>query len=220
MEEKYAKVLADASSQQFAKRLGEAAVIEIKFEPFYKFFLSLDVPENTESSLVLGCHKKIYDFPKQYMQICRIKDPPILADLETYPRGVIVAKNLEDTLKQIRSSGKRSFSEMLKRKVIEKKRADGHRSFDSAVAYAELLRDNEIADILLEYAKKGEPYFGFIRTDYLQLSPKEKDKPGWVDEVSIKGTYVFPVITIPGISQEHLRFFEDRERILLPGINH
>jgi len=213
MDNKTAEYLAEITRQQFAHRIGESVVNPIKAEPFYNFFASLKIPSEADSSLVLGPHKRVYDFPKQYMQICKIRELPLRATLEIYPRGVIVTGNLEKAIRLVRSSKKPPLAERLRQGLLEKRRASGHDSFDSADAYMQLLRDENFANMLLEYAQAAGPYLGYIRIDFSHLVPKKG--PGWLDDADIAWTKVLPIITIPGISAEHLRMMEERERQLL-----
>ena len=218
----HAERLATATVSQFAYRLSlektETQMLDqMKFRDFY---LSMYDTKNPISALVLAKHKKPYDFPKDFMQHYEIREPAPIADLEIYPRGIIVSSAIEEDISRSRKEG--SFSERLKAKLVKINQTyapkvtfgkHGKHAFPSEMAYMSLLKDKDIAKLLIE-ASEQEPYFGFVRADYHSLVPRSS-APGWLAPKQVDWIQSFPVIIIPALSTEQLEIMVEKERKLL-----
>ncbi len=226
MDKETAEKLAEATVNQFYYRLAiekiehQSPVLDKK--KFYDFFISLPIPANPSGGLILSTHKKPCDFPKEYMQSYEIRRPTPVADLEIYPRGVIISSKIEEDISR---SIARPFSDKVRAEIVRFNRRIGPRvapyfgkqgkhMFPSELAYMKMLRDEEISKLLLAEAKKQEPFFGFMRVDYNKLKPRNKE-PGWLLPKETAWIKAFPVIIIPGITTEQLEIMVDKERKML-----
>ena len=218
----HADRLATATVSQFAYRLTMEKedlqmLDQMKFRDFY---LSLPHSEESTNALILAKHKKYLDFPKEYMQHYEIRNPSPVADLEIYPRGIILSSKIKEDIS--RSKKESSFSERLRAKLVKINQIygpkvtfgkHGKHAFPSEIAYMKLLKDKEIAKLLIK-ASEQEPYFGFVRADYHSLIPRNKD-PGWLAPKQVDWIQSFPVIIVPGIEREQLEVMVEKERQLL-----
>jgi hypothetical protein len=219
MEMRVAERLANATMEQFAYRLETAPdCLKLDKNSFYEFFRSLDLPEKACGGLILSDHKRYADYPKEFQQSYEIRDPAPVARLDITPRGVIDSHNLEGDIQRGRE---KPFMDRFRAELERANRRfspkftggkHGKHAFLSDIQYIKMLREDKIADVLREYAKKEDRYFGFIRVDYNNLAPLER---GWYKKREINWIKAFPVVIIPGIKEEHLKLIERRERRIL-----
>ena len=153
------------------------------------------------------------------MQHYEVRRPSPMVDLDIYPRGIIVSSNLErdisrslhrDISYRIKAEAIR-FNKRYGPKIAPLFKKQGKHIFPSEISYLKMLRDKEVADILVASAERQEPYFGFIRVDYNSLRPRN-NKPGWLLPKEVEWLKPLPVIIIPGITEEQLRILEKKEK--------
>jgi len=221
-----AKRLARATLEQLAYRLIDKEMWDITPEEinniglreagFYDFFISLQKSKRLDGSLLLEKHKKIGDLPEKYIQFIELRNSNPEVKIVVIPRGVITCSKLEE---DILRNKKKTVEDTLKGGIgkINKKYAPavthgkhGNQSYQSRVAYHEMLRDSEIVDVLRAYSDKEE-YFGFLRVDYRRLLPRD-NKPGWWTPRPTLLIESLPVIIIPGLNHEHFHMLEMKEK--------
>lgn len=221
MDQATAKRLGNATIEQFAYRLDLDRTILpfLDFDRFYNFFLSLKIPSNPAQGLILSEHEEFCDLPKKFMQHYEIRNPAPIADLEIYPRGVIDSSKIRADIER---SQHKPVSEKIIAELIRANRKYGPRitfgkhgthAFLSKIAYIKMLRNPDIADLLLDAAKK-ESYFGFVRADYHSLKPRNT-LPGWLPPKTTEWVKSLPIIIVPGINKDQLEIMVDKERKLL-----
>ena len=214
--------LAKATIDQLNYRLGlkETDTHVFDYNRFQDFFLSLTTPEESSGGLVLSGHKKLYDLPRDFMQHYEVRNPAPIADLEVYPRGVIVSSGIEGDITRYKD---KTVLERVKAEIARANKRFGPRftkgkhgrhSFSSEIAYAKMLRNEDIRAVLRTTIARQEPYLGFMRVDYHSLKPKV-NTPGWFTPKQVDWIKSFPVIIIPGISQEQLEVMVNKETELL-----